>query len=123
MVCLDEALSDIPIPITEVKAADSAGRSVVPLRISRETWVPLHPSMPAIATTFLAGRDFYVFPVSRISVLFEDVEAGDVEESISVCVMGEGRNYTGLAVLEFGGSDAALALARKVQAATAGVTL
>jgi hypothetical protein len=47
----------------------------------------------------------------------------DVEESISVCVMGEGRNYTGLALLESGGSDAALALARKVQAATAAVTL
>jgi hypothetical protein len=47
----------------------------------------------------------------------------DVEESISVCVMGEARNYTGLALLESGGSDAALVLARKVQAATARVTL
>ena len=47
----------------------------------------------------------------------------DVEESISVCVMGEGRNYTGLALLESGGSNEALALARKVQASTAGVKL
>jgi hypothetical protein len=47
----------------------------------------------------------------------------DVEESISVCVMGGGRNYTGLVVLEPVGSDAALALAEKVQGATGEVTL
>jgi len=47
----------------------------------------------------------------------------DVEESISVCVMGGGRQFTGLAVMDSTGSDAAFALARKVHSATAGVTL
>lgn len=47
----------------------------------------------------------------------------NAEETTSVCVMRGSRFFTGLAVLESGGPDAAIALARKVQAATAGVSL
>ncbi len=47
----------------------------------------------------------------------------DVERSVSVCILGGGRDYTGLAVMNSSGSGSALELARKVHAATAGVRL
>lgn len=80
----------------------------------------------AFSFSFMGTSGVELDPASVVEETYAGVHyrcQSDVEESISVCVMGEGRNYTGMALLESGGSDAALALARKVQAATAGVTL
>jgi hypothetical protein len=80
----------------------------------------------AFSFSFMGTSGVELDPASVVEETYAGVHyrcQSDVEESISVCVMGEGRNYTGMALLESGGSDAALALARKVHAATAGVTL
>lgn len=80
----------------------------------------------AFSFSFMGTSGVELDPASVVEETYAGVHhrcQSDVEESISICVMGGGRNYTGLALLESGGSDAALALARKVQAATAGVTL
>jgi hypothetical protein len=80
----------------------------------------------AFSFGFMGTSGVNLDPTSVLDETFGGVHyrcQSDVEGSISVCVMGGGRNYTGLAVMDSDGSDAALALARKVQAAIARVTL
>jgi hypothetical protein len=80
----------------------------------------------AFSFSFMGTSGVNLDPTSVVDETYGAVQyrcQSDVEESISVCVMGGGRHFTGLAVMDSTGSDAAFALARKVQAATAGVTL
>jgi len=80
----------------------------------------------AFSFGFMGTSGVKLDPTSVVDETYGAVQyrcQSDVEESISVCVMGGGRQFTGLAVMDSTGSDAAFALARKVQAATGGVTL
>ena len=81
------------------------------------TEVDLDQEFRAFSFSFMGTSGVDLDPASIVDENLDGVHyrcQSDVEETISVCLFGGGRHFRG--------SDDALALARKVQTATAGVT-
>jgi hypothetical protein len=75
--------------------------------------------------SFMGSSGVDLDPASAVDETLDGIRyrcESDAEGSISICVMGEGLRFTGLAVVDYG-AEPAFELAKKVQAATADVPL
>ena len=89
------------------------------------TGVGFDQEFRAFSYSFMGTSGTNLDPKSVVDETYRGVHyrcQSDDESGASVCVMGEGRRYTALAIVDSSGSDSALTLAKKVQAATGDVT-